>query len=235
MREGRLCEDAERSGLLSVRGGTCELRHPLVRSAVYDAATSTERRRVHRALAAGCWPTSTRTGGRGTWPPRWTLPDAAVVDELERAAERAVRAAAARRRRQPSNGRRSSRRTPAARAGLLHRAASSAWLGARPARARALADAALALDPEPLLRADARLLLAHLEFHQGSLDVAHGMLAGGGGRGGAARPGPDHRAGHARRGPGCLRRALDRPPRARSTCCRRPVRVPPSASAASAT
>ncbi|GAA3181694.1 LuxR family transcriptional regulator [Blastococcus jejuensis] len=168
-------EDAERSGLLSVRGGTCELRHPLVRSAVYDAATSTERRRVHRALAAVLTDVDP---DRRAWHLAASVdtPDADIVDELERAAERALmrggrEAASAAFERAAELA-----SDAAVRAALLHRAATSAWLGARPPRARALADAALALDPEPLLRADVRLLLAHLEFHQGSLDVAHGML-----------------------------------------------------------
>ena len=39
-----------------------------------------------------------------------------------------------------------------------------------------LADAASALTQEPSLRADVRGLLAHLEFHSGSLDRAYGML-----------------------------------------------------------
>lgn len=43
--------DAERSGLLTITGSTVAVRHPLVRSAVYQAATSFEQRQVHRALA----------------------------------------------------------------------------------------------------------------------------------------------------------------------------------------
>jgi DNA-binding NarL/FixJ family response regulator len=168
-------EEAERSGLLGVRNGACELRHPLVRSAVYDAATSTERRRVHRALAAVLTDVDE---DRRAWHLAASVdaPDAAVVEELEHAAERALvrgghEAAAAAFERAAELA-----SDAAVRARLLHRAAVSSWLSARPARARSLADAALALDPEPVQRADVRLLLAHLEFHQGSLDAAHGML-----------------------------------------------------------
>ena len=42
---------AERSGLLRVDDDTVSVRHPLVRSAVYQAATTLERRHVHQALA----------------------------------------------------------------------------------------------------------------------------------------------------------------------------------------
>ncbi len=43
---------AERSGLVSVRAGTVEFRHPLVRSAIYADALPDERRSMHRALAS---------------------------------------------------------------------------------------------------------------------------------------------------------------------------------------
>jgi DNA-binding CsgD family transcriptional regulator len=80
---------AEQAGVVSVRGTSLELRHPLVRSAVYQRATSAERRAVHQALAESldleveqdqrAWHLAAAAPG----------PDARVADELAAAAERA--------------------------------------------------------------------------------------------------------------------------------------------------
>jgi DNA-binding CsgD family transcriptional regulator len=81
---------AEQAGLVSIRGARLEFRHPLVRSAVYSAATSTERRAVHRALAAALENDDEHADRRA-----WHLaasafePDEEVVVALEEAAERA--------------------------------------------------------------------------------------------------------------------------------------------------
>ena len=76
----------EASGLITLRGGTIRVRHPLIRSAVYGAAQLSSRSTVHRALAAAVTdPTS------AAWHRAEASfgPDEDVAADLERAAGRA--------------------------------------------------------------------------------------------------------------------------------------------------
>ena len=104
--------EAERSGLVQVTGGKVELRHPLVRSALYAAATSIDRRHVHAALADAL--RHPDDADRRAWHRASSVdqPDADVVADLERAAGRAEAEEVTRPRQRPGSAPRSSVRTP---------------------------------------------------------------------------------------------------------------------------
>ncbi|WP_225823573.1 ATP-binding protein [Streptomyces naphthomycinicus] len=78
---------AERLGLVRIEAGQVLLRHPLVRSAVYQAASFAERRQAHLALAA----VLTGEPDRRAWhlAAAATGQDAEVADALAESAERA--------------------------------------------------------------------------------------------------------------------------------------------------
>ena len=121
----------EQAGLLRVDGDVLTLYHPLVRSAVYRAATSAQRRAVHRALAGALDGDADRRA--------WHLaaasdrPDDAVVGALDAVAERAT----ARRGHEAAAAAwsRAAELTadPAVRARRLGAAAHAAWHAAQPA------------------------------------------------------------------------------------------------------
>jgi len=83
-------DTAEKARLLSITDTKFTFRHPLVRSAIYDAATSSDRRAAHRALAEALTQDEEQADRRA-----WHLaasavdPDEAIVLALEEAAARA--------------------------------------------------------------------------------------------------------------------------------------------------
>jgi DNA-binding CsgD family transcriptional regulator len=86
----RALDVAEHAGLVSVRGTRLEFRHPLVRSTIYEAASSSDRRGAHGALARALAEDDDQADRRA-----WHLAasvldhDENVVIALEDAAERA--------------------------------------------------------------------------------------------------------------------------------------------------
>jgi DNA-binding CsgD family transcriptional regulator/tetratricopeptide (TPR) repeat protein len=164
---------AEAAGLLAL-GARVRFRHPLVRSAVYRAATPNDRREVHRALAEATDPAT--DPDRRAWHRAHSAPglDEEVARELERSADRAQR-----------------RGGVAAMAGFLERAAE---LTPDPARrgARALAAAQAKLDAGAPEAAQGLLASAELtpldELRRARLERLRGQILFARSRGSDAPP-----------------------------------------------
>jgi DNA-binding CsgD family transcriptional regulator len=151
---GEALDAAEREGLVHVRGAELEFRHPLVRSAVYQAAPLSRRQTAHRALADAL--ESDADADRRAWhlAAASVEPDPLVVAELEQAAHRA---------RERSAFAAASLAFERA-AGLtadeqeqvrqLTAAAENAWLAGRFERAAVLLERAGPMVTEPLERAE---------------------------------------------------------------------------------
>ena len=164
---------ATASGLIVNDGETTTLRHPLVRSAVYQAASHEDRRRAHAALAAALEGLGRQD--RATWQRAAATvdPDPEVVAQLERVGERAQRSGA------HSSARAAFERAatlcaePEHRAALTFAAARSAWAAGEATRAQALVTAATETAAGPALTADLARLRGHIEVNLGSPEVAH--------------------------------------------------------------
>lgn len=166
---------AERSGLVSVRAGSVEFRHPLARSAIYADALPEERRSMHRALASAL---PDRDVDRRAWH---LAAAAAGADEqasaaLEqagvRARDRSAYATAA------LAFERAGRLTPDSerRARLVFAAAEESWNAGSVPRAVALLDEARASTREraSLLQIDE--LAGHIASRQGPVMRGHAIL-----------------------------------------------------------
>ncbi len=169
-------EAAEDSGLVAVRDQQIGFRHPLVRSAVYQAATTPRRREAHLALA--------RAAGRADDADRqaWHAaaaamePDEAVAEDLEQAAARAsarggfeaAAAALSRAAELSADGIHRCRR--------LVSAAGNAWTAGHLNEAGHLLGVARPLTSDRTLRAEIDRLRGWLEFSIGSPATAHRIL-----------------------------------------------------------
>jgi DNA-binding CsgD family transcriptional regulator len=167
---------AETAGLVSARGVRLDVRHPLVRSAIYQAASSSERRAVHLALADAF--SGELESDRRAWHRAAAAlgPDSDVAAELESASERARRrsghAAAAAALERASDL--SPDRASAAR--RLVAAADAAWQAGQPGPAWVLLDRADSEVSEPMLRAQLDHLRGLIEFRRGSPAHAGAVL-----------------------------------------------------------
>ncbi len=164
--------DAERSGLLNITGDTVAVRHPLVRSAVHQAATSFERRQVHRALADAIAPTDP---DRAAWHRAAAAegPDRDVADALSAVATRSEQRGGHRAAADAYERAAALTVDEETRAARLFGAARTAWAAGQTVRARALATSSRDLATDPLLRADIDRLRARIEVYVGSPVDAH--------------------------------------------------------------
>ena len=198
-------DEAEASGLVRVRGGEVHFRHPLVRSAVYSAATASERNAAHLALAEAL---GAEDDGRSLWHRAQAAVgmDDGLADALDAAARRAAGRSVVDESRLLE---RSARLTsdPARRAQRLLRAGRAAGESGQTARASAMLSEGLELAEDPPLRAD--LIDAQLYIARASTArSAHGS------RSASRRPG------------GWRRSTRSAPP----TCSTTPGTTPPSGS-----
>jgi DNA-binding CsgD family transcriptional regulator len=165
-------DEAEQSGLLKVRGSMIELRHPLVRSAVYQGATSSARRAAHSALADVM--VASEDADRRAWhrAAATDQPDAAVAADLDEAAERAHRrggheaaSAALERAAQLTTD-------DDGRARRFFAASLNSWLAGQMTRAKTLANDARLHTSDPVLRADIDRLRGRIELNIGTVSLA---------------------------------------------------------------
>ena len=163
-------DSAEQAGLATARGARLELRHPLVRSAVYQAAPLSKRQAAHHALAEVL--AAEGDADRKAWHRAVASvePDPEVVEELEQAAQRA------RRRSGFAAASLAFERAAALsadddlRARRLTLAAENAWLAGRVERAHVLLEGARPLVSDPIQRAD-------IEANAGLIEMTRGVPA----------------------------------------------------------
>ncbi|MCW2848493.1 MAG: transcriptional regulator, LuxR family [Marmoricola sp.] len=166
-------EAAAASGLLIVEKESVKVRHPLVRSAVYQAATGEQRRTAHHALAIAL--AGLGDSDREAWhrAEATTGPDPAVVAALERVGSRAERrgghaAAMTAYERAAALSGEAPQRAP-----LTFAAARTAWACGQVARSSQFLSAARERCAEPLLLADIDRLRGRIAMNLGSAADAH--------------------------------------------------------------
>lgn len=182
-------DEATGSGLVSSDGSTMSLRHPLVRSAVYQAATDDERRSAHAALAKGL--TTLGHEDRAAWQraAATTQPDPEVVAALELVGQRATRRGAHTSARAAFDRAAALCADPGQRARLTFAAARSAWAGGEAVCARDLLSDSSEIATDPTLLADIARLRGHIEVNLGSPSLAHRIFVDAASEVSAADPG----------------------------------------------
>ena len=171
-------QEAEAAGLIAIADGRVRFRHPLVRSAVHNAADPVERREVHAALARGL--NDERYADERAWHLGLAAfgPDDEAADALAQAAgrarERGAYSAAA------LTAERSARLTAndAVRGRRLVEAASNAWIAGGGERAVSLLDEAASLAVDGDVALDSAHLRGHVVLARGDALAAREVFIG---------------------------------------------------------
>jgi DNA-binding CsgD family transcriptional regulator len=169
----RELDEAVRSGLLLVEDATVQVRHPLVRSAIYQAADTRARQRVHNALADAL--DGFGDPDRSAWHRAAAAegPDEDLAKALEDSGTRAEsRGGYAAAMVAFQRGSALTSEEPR-RAALSFGAARNAWASGHLGHARTMLSAANAVASEPVLRSDIARLRGRIEANVGSAQDAH--------------------------------------------------------------
>jgi DNA-binding CsgD family transcriptional regulator len=171
--EEEALDTAVSSGLLLVDTRAAAMRHPLVRSAIYQAAAVDDRRRAHLALAGAL--DTVGQPDRATWHRAAAVdgPDEDLATALELVGDGARRRGAHASALAAYERAAALRADAGSRAALTFAAARSAWAAGQTAHAQALLTSAHATARSPLLLADIARLRGHIEVNLGSASHAH--------------------------------------------------------------
>ncbi len=169
--------EAEAAGLVELDSGRVAFRHPLVRSAVYGDATAEERRTAHAAVAARLDPE--QEPDRQAWHRALAAigPDETIAENLERTAARARQRGGVLAEARALEKAADLSVDPASRAVRLAGAASAAHDAGHRDHAWDLAEQALVLTDDPLVRADVQGLRVDILYWQGDADAARQLAA----------------------------------------------------------
>ncbi len=166
-------EAAAASGLLITDAGSVTVRHPLVRSAVYQAATAQQRRRVHHALAGAF--AGLGDSDREAWHRAAAAegPDPDVVAALELVGSRAERRGAYVSALAAYERAAAMTTITPHRAALTLAAARNAWACGKTVQARALLTETRQFAEDPIMLSDIARLQGRIEVNIGSASDAH--------------------------------------------------------------
>lgn len=169
---------AESAGLVHISGERLDFRHPLVRSAVYQNATTAAKLDAHRTLAMTMEAAGDQWEDRRAWhlASSCVAPDDNAADALDRSADRAIQRGGTSAASAALTRAAALTVDPESRGRRLLTAADLAWRAGHPEQATALLDSAEPLLMSPDLQSAAQFLRGLIELRSGMVDRSFGLL-----------------------------------------------------------